>query len=170
MKTIRNVIAVTLVGATMFSLTACGGTKIEAVSESDFIDALEKYLDEDGILDYDTEEADNTYYYEGDYFIDYYKYNDADDAKDRFEEIYELYNNARSNNDLDGTYSAVSMGSYGYILLDCDSDDPSFSEGYNYGGIYWTEDVLIICIFQDDSSSGKSNIDGILDEIGYPHP
>ncbi|MBO4636574.1 MAG: hypothetical protein J5685_05435, partial [Clostridiales bacterium] len=108
MKKLKSVVALVLVGASMMSLAGCA-KKIEPLKKKDFKDALENALDidDDDYSDYDGSDYDNVWYYEDKYFIDYYQYDDEDDAADWFEDVYDDYEDMIDDKDFSGRHRAV---------------------------------------------------------------
>ena len=173
MKALRSAVALILVGSTAMSLAGCS-KKIEALSKKDFKNAIEEALDldDDDLAGLSTSDPVNIWYYEGKYFIDYYQYEDADDAEERFEDWYDDYEDMIEDKDFEGRHSGVynENGGYGYILLNGEADDDHFGEDTVYGGIYWADDTFLIILAQSDKDKYVDGINALLAELGYPKP
>lgn len=80
-KILTNVVSVVLIAGMALSIASCG-KKIEPVKDKDFKKALEESfdIDDDEYTEYEGDDYTNIYYYEHDYWIDYYQFDDEDDA------------------------------------------------------------------------------------------
>ena len=81
----KKVISVAVLGAMVLSMTGCA-KKIESVKKGDFKDAIE----EASIDDY-SDNGSNIYYYGDDFFIEFYEFDDEDDARDCWDDIIDSY-------------------------------------------------------------------------------
>ena len=182
MKTVKTIVATALAGVMLFSMAGCSVKKIEPVSSSKFNSACSEYdveLDE-----YAEEGYENLYFYNQYYYIDYFSYTDADAAEDLYEDAYGSFDHAKSGNDFSGTSRFVSMDDFKYMLFNGNSDTDGLFEplsdfyeslggeldGYVYGGIFWADDMIIVCVTTSSDKEDKDLINNILSEIGYPHP
>lgn len=172
-KAVKNIVSVVLLACMAFSLASCG-KKISPVKKKDFKSALEDSfdIDEDDYSDYDWDDYDYISYLDHDYYVVLRQYDDADDALDEFENIYDDYEDMVDDKEFKGKRSAVfnEKAGYGYILLNGESDSEDFFDDDIYGGIYWTEDEIIIVIVLSDKDKYTENVDAMLKAIGYPRP
>ena len=86
-----------------------------------------------------------------------YEYNDADDAIDQYEDIYDKFEDAAEDGDLDWYYTDV------FILVEGDIDgDYGYFAVFSYGS-----NLLIVGTEEEEH---KDDVDEILDELGFPKP
>ena len=173
----KKVISVAVLGAMALSMTGCA-KKIESVKKGDFKDAIEEVIDDSDYSD----NGSNIYYYGDNFFIEFYEFDDEDDARDCWDDIVDSYEDANDGGDFDGKRKTVNTDNYGYILLDGECEDDDFltdisgvyflngGENYYYGGIYWVEDEIIIVMTTKDKDGNREDIDTIISALGYPKP
>lgn len=173
MKTMKKVVSVILLGAMALSMAGCS-KKIQTVDKKDFKDAVKEALDADksDIRDWDNSDNENLWYYEGKFYVDMYIYDDEDDAADRFEDLYDDYQDMIKDKEFDGKSKAVMGKTYGYILLNGEvtDDDYGFAETDVYGGYFWVEDQFFIIICRSTKDKNTQQIDALLDALGFPQP
>ncbi len=174
---LKKVISVALLGAMALSIAGCA-KKIESIKAKDFKNAIEEVIDEDDYSDL----GDNIYYYGDNMFIDFYEFEDADDATDTWEDILDSYNDMTDDKKFDGSRRLVNTSNYGYILLDGECDDKNFlsdlsnvyflqsGRSYYYGGIFFVDDEIIVVMTTKDKDGNREDIDTILAAMGYPKP
>ena len=166
MKKLKQIIAVTLIGAMLLPLAGCA-KKIERIRAKDFEDALEEVFDDDDYASY----GGSVVLYESNYYIAFRTYDDDDDARDEWEDFLDDFDDMKEDKDFDGRTRRVDHDTYGYVLLDGDCDDRDFMErGYIYGGIFYVEDEIIIVLTTKDKDDYRDDIDTILRALGFPHP
>lgn len=183
MKMLKNVAAVAMAGVMIMSAAGCKALKIEKVSSGDFTSAVE---DNTGIElnEYSYEGIENLYFYNDWYYIDYFEYEDADEAKDVFEDAYDSFDSAKSHNDFSGSSKYVCVNDYGYFLFNGEVEGSGFiaplSDEYEsiassldgdvYGGVFWADDMIMVVITRSDDKEDKDYINAILSDLGYPKP
>ncbi|MCR4704094.1 MAG: hypothetical protein K5665_10585 [Saccharofermentans sp.] len=186
MKKLSSLTAAVLVGATMLSVAGCSGIRyIE--SEDTFFDALkntvgikkrdmlvhEKNTTYSGIdVEYltFTEDGNNSYCY--------VRYEDPDDAMERFENKYESFEDILGDKLFDGSNRRMINRDQGYIVLDGDLEkDTEFdgstyhlSDTHYYGGFYVNKNVYIEVYSVNGSRKDKEKIDAVLKELNLPKP
>jgi len=167
MKNLKKAVAITLIGAMLLPLAGCG-KKIEPVRARDFEAAIEEVFDDDEYMSYDG----SVFVSDDDFVIGYMKFEDEDDALDSWEDFIDDYEDMLDHKKFDGRHVFVNRDTYGYILLNGENSDRNFAEGkgYYYGGIYFTEDVLIVVITTDDRDASRQDVNTILNALGYPKP
>ena len=128
-KVLTNVVSVILIASMGLSVSGCAG-KIKPVAKKDFKKALEESfdIDDDDYTDYKGSDYDNVFYVEHDYYVEYYQFDDEDDAMDMFDEFYDRYEDMVDDKDFKGRHRSVvnDKKAYGYILLKGESDDDDF--------------------------------------------
>ena len=171
-KFVKSLVSTMLIGSMLFSFAGCS-VKFDAVKAKDFKKALEDAMDidDDDYSDYDWDDSRNIWYYHKDIRIDYYQFDDADDAYDYFEDLYDEWEDTLDDGDFDGKHKEKFKddATSGYILLNGESDNDDFYEGDIYGGIYFVDDIIIIAVCRSDKQKDMDKIDALLDAIGYSH-
>ena len=174
----KKVISVALLGAMALSVAGCA-KKIDPVKKKDFKTAIETVIDED---DYYETDNNNIYYYGDNFFIEFYQFDDADNALDTWEDILDSFESMKDHNDFDGRSSFVTTDEYGYIRLNGECEDDDFltdlsgvvflqsGESYYYGGIYYVDDEIIVVMTTKDKDGNREDIDTIISALGYPKP
>ncbi len=167
MKGVKQVVAVTLIGALLLPLAGCA-KKIERIRTKDFEDALEEVFDDDEYGTY----GGTVYVLDDHYTIAFRTFDDDDDARDEWEDILEDFDDMKDDKNFDGRTRRVDRDTYGYILLngECDDDDFVTGEDYVYGGIYYVEDEIFIIITTKDKDDYRDDINAILRALGLPRP
>ena len=167
MKSLKKIVAATLVGAMLLPLAGCA-KKIERIRAKDFEDALEEVFDDDEYGSY----SGTVYVFEDHYSIAFTTMDDDDDARDEWEDILEEFEDMKDDKDFDGRYRMVDRGTYGYIILNGECDDSHFlnGRGYYYGGVFYVEDELFIIVTDKDKDDYRDDIDTILRALGLPRP
>lgn len=167
MKMIKEIMAVTLVGAMLLPLAGCA-KKIERMRAKDFKNGIETVFDDDEYSSY----GDTISLADDDYIIAFMTADDDDDARDEWEDIVDAFQDMKDDKKFDGRTRLVDRDTYGYILLSGDCKDKDFAngKGYYYGGIFYVEDELIVVITLKDKDSCRDNIDTILRALGLPRP
>ena len=172
-KILTNVVSVVLIAGMALSIASCG-KKIEPVKAKDFKKALEESfdIDDDEYTEYEGSDYTNIYYYEHDYWIDYYQFDDEDDAFDRFDDWYDAYEDVVDGKDFSGKHRSFynEKAGYGYILLNGESEDNDFVDDKVYGGIYWSGDTFIIILVTSDKDKYVDNVTALIRALGYPKP
>ena len=116
---------------------------------------------------YDMTDLETLYYYDGSLSVDMQIYSDCDDALEDFEDLYyEMIDEFDAGN-FDGEYSYGFDGESGYVVVDGTLHDGYWNE-YSYGGIYLTENTIIIVSADSNSSSAKADVDAVITALGYP--
>ena len=116
---------------------------------------------------YDMTDLETLYYYDGSLSVDMQIYSDCDDALEDFEDLYyEMIDEFDAGN-FDGEYSYGFDGESGYVVVDGTLYDGYWNE-YSYGGIYLTENTIIIVSADSNSSSAKTDVDAVITALGYP--
>ena len=172
-KILTSVVSVVLIASMGLSIAGCA-KKIKPIKGKDFKNALEEVfdIDDDDYTEYKGSDYTDIYYYEHDYFIEYYQFDDADDAFDRFDDLYDSYEDMIEDKDFTGRHRAVynEKGGYGYILLNGESEDNDFIDDDVYGGIYWVDDTLVYVLVTSDKDKYVDNVSAMIRAIGYPKP
>ena len=167
MKMIKEIMAVTLVGAMLLPLAGCA-RKIERMRAKDFKTGIETVFDDDEYYSY----GDTIAVADDDYVIAFMTADDDDDARDEWEEIVDAFQDMKDDKKFDGRTRIVDRDTYGYILLrgDCNDKDFANGKGYYYGGIFYVEDELIVVVTLKDKDACRENVDTILRALGLPRP
>lgn len=170
-KTVRKIMSVILATSVVLPLASCG-RKIEPIDSKDFKKALEDILDIDDDEYYDWEEDDNEniWYYDSNIIVDFYIYEDEDDAYDYFEDQYDEYEDMMDDKDFSGKSKAVFTDTYGYILLDGEADTKNWLDDDYYGGIYYAGDMVVRIFTTSTKDAKKETVDELLSELGLPKP
>ena len=186
MNKLRGLAAAFLAGAMMLSVAGCSGVKyIE--DEDKFFDALEKTADirkKDTILHekntiFDGDDVEYIIFAEdGDNYYLYVRYEDEDDAMDRFEEFFEDFEDALDDDVFDGANMRALSKTKGSVVLNGDFEDGVELSGFDkfyddtgfYGGVYVNKNVYIEVYSLDGSKRDKEKIDTFLKTIGMPKP
>lgn len=172
-KAIKTIVSVVLLASMAFSIAGCA-KKIEPVKKKDFKDALEEVfdIDEDDYSDYDWDDYTNIYYYDHDYRVEMYQFDDEDDALEMFEDLYDEYEDMIEDKEFKGKKKGVfnEKAGYGYILLNGESESDEFYDDDIYGGFYWSGDTIIVVIVLSDKDKYTDNIDAMIRALGYPKP
>lgn len=181
MKNIKKILSVVMIVAMMTSLVSCKSFKV--VDDGDFEDAIEEIYDEEvmeisgddienaGLDEYDMEKFLSLI--EEDVSIAYAEFEDEEAARDFFEdEYYKDFEDMIKDDDFEGSHSSGLNNSRGYILFEGEADgDGEWEETDEiYGGIYWTENMVIIAIAYSDKKSDIEDMNEFLDMLGLPTP
>ena len=174
----KGIVSVALVGSMLMSVAGCASFNL--ISYKDFKKALEDAvnLDDDDIREYKNSTVDGNdtkheiYATDGKCAYMFIEFDDADDAVDYFEDVYDEFEDTVKDDDFDGSYKkAYSESSQtGYILVNGDSDNDDFMDGKCYGGIFLKENTIVVVMANSQKSSDIEDIDAVLDAIGYPKP
>ena len=167
MKNVKKVVAAVLTGAMLLPLAGCA-KKIERIKARDFENAIEEVFDDDDYSSYDG----LIYVIDDDYIITFATLDDDDDARDRWEDILDDFDDMKDDKKFDGRTVRVDREEYGYILLNGESSDRHFMNGrcYAYGGIFYVEDEVFVILTNKDKDSYREDIDTILRALGLPRP
>jgi len=170
-KTVKKIMSVILATSVVLPLAACG-KKIEPVKAKDFKKALEESLDidDDEYYDWDDEDDENIWYSDSNIVIDFYIYEDEDDAYDLFEDLYDEYQDMMDDKDFSGKSKAVFTDTYGYITLNGEADTKHWLDDDIYGGIYYAGDMVAYIYTTSTKDAKKETIDDLLGELGFPKP
>lgn len=173
MKTMKRIVSVAMAGVMMMSLAGCG-KNWKNVDKKAFKAALEDVADIDDPYDYGSyyegSKHDIDAYY-GDYRYEWIEFKDADDAMDFFEDrIYDYFEDMIDDDDFDGKYSYKLTDTYGYILVNGESDSDDFYEGDIYGGFYVRDNIVVRVYVRSDKEKKINKINEFLRAIGYPTP
>lgn len=172
-KAIKSIVSITLLASMAFSMAGCA-KKITPVKKNDFKDAIEEVfdIDDDDYWEYDGDDYTSISYYDHDYYVVMYQYDDADDALDDFEDIYDNYEDMVEDKEFKGKKKAVfnEKAGYGYIVLNGESESDDFYDDDIYGGIYWADDTVIVVLVLSDKDKYTENIDAVISALGYPKP
>jgi len=177
-KMTKGIISVVLAGSMMMSLAGCANFNL--ITYKDFKKALEDALDmdDDDIREYKNSSVDGNetkhevYANDGKCRYAFIEFDDADDAVDYFEEVYDEFEDTLKDDDFDGSYKKAynENAQTGYILLNGDSDNDDFMDGKVYGGVFLKENTIVIVMANSQKSSDMEDIDAMLSAIGYPKP
>ncbi len=181
MKNIKKILSVVMIVAMMVSLVSCKSFKV--VDDGDFEDAIEEIYDEEvyeisgddleyiGLDEYDMEKFLSLI--DEDVSIGYAEFEDEEAARDFFEdEYYKDFEDMIDDGDFEGSHSSGLNNSRGYILFEGEADgDGEWEETDEiYGGIYWTENMVIMAIAYSDKKSDIEDMNEFLDMLGLPTP
>ena len=188
MKRLKAIAAVALACATLLSFAGCSNFKV--IDDEDvFFDALENAvsIDKDETLyDRNTElGGDKVEYYiytsDGDNFYTYIRYKKADDAMDRFDEVYQDFEEVKSDGNLEGSHTMSERKTRGSIVFNGEvigdnvikffhMNQHFYEDTEIYGGVYVKDNVYIEAYSVNGSKRDKEKITKFLKEIGYPKP
>ena len=179
MKVMNKVLAVTMVGTMLLSVTSCA-KKFNKIDEDDLMDAFEDVFDWEEDYDYheikdyevrgtNFDDVDDPYIYEDCYHLQgaefrdedymtyaYFAYNEFEEAKDA-DEYFENYYNvwAKDKKDVEQAYH---KGSWGYYI--------ESNEKEAFSAMYYIEDtVLEVSSYDED---GIKQVKELLKSFGYP--
>ena len=150
-------------------IASYGFGSLHPITLNDFENALGNY-DSDYYDSYTYDGIEIGRYFPYGITFRYSSFDDIDEARDCFEQTYDIFEDLVDNNEFDGAYNSYYEGNYGYILFDGDSNDMEYLGDHLYGGIYLSENVVVYAIATDDSSSYRQKVDEFLAVIGYPIP
>lgn len=193
MKGFKRVMAATLSVAMIAAVTGCSKIEFSTIKAKDFAKALEKVDIEE--LDWDDYWwEDQTYFtasgddvpskYRSDYDGDivavvdgqgddgteylFLQYEDEDDAHDYFEQIYDLFSDAKEDKEISGSIRMSLTDDTGYVLvngeIEIDGDDVDV-----YVAVYFVDDIYVSCVSYDADDDVIEEVNTVLDEIGYSH-
>ena len=172
-KVLTSIVSVVLIASMGLSVAGCA-KKIKPVTKKDFKKALEETfdIDDDDYGDYDGDDYVHISYGDHDYDVEFYQFDDDDDAFDMFDDLYDAYEDMIEDKDFTGKHRAVynEKAAYGYILLNGEADDKHFFDDDIYGGIYWSGDTIIIVLVTSDKDKYVDNVSTMIRAIGYPKP
>lgn len=163
MKSMKKVFAVVMIGAMGFSFAACGGKKAKQLTAKEFKKAMkaEDYTVEDGHDD-DFEEYLIAVDEDGEIQVNFYLFEDSDEAKDFFDEGFDYMEEMKDDEDLDG--SVKKSGSKFVADLEGEVDDEDF-------GIYVvcvrSGEMAITATTYETDSKTKKKVDAIIDTLCY---
>lgn len=181
MKNIKKILSVVMIVAMMVSLVSCKSFKV--VDDGDFEDAIEEIYDEEvmeisgddiensGRNEYDIEKFLSLI--DEDVSIAYVEFEDEEAALDFFEDkYYKDFEDMIEDDDFEGSHSSGLNNSRGYILFEGEADGEGEWEDTDeiYGGIYWTENMVILAIANSDKKSDIEDMNEFLDMLGLPTP
>lgn len=181
MKNIKKILSVVMIVAMMVSLVSCKSFKV--VDDGDFEDAIEEIYDEEvmeisgddiensGRNEYDIEKFLSLI--DEDVSIAYVEFEDEEAALDFFEDkYYKDFEDMIDDGDFEGSHSSGLNNSRGYILFEGEADGEGEWEDTDeiYGGIYWTENMVILAIANSDKKSDIEDMNEFLDMLGLPTP
>ena len=178
MKVMNKVLAVTMIGAMLFSVTSCA-KKFKKIDDDDLIDAFEDIFDwEEGYdyresKDYDLwgtnfEDVDDPYIYdvkyvqgaefnEEDYmtyaYVAYAEFEDKEEAEEYFLLYYDVW--AKDKKDVEQAYH---KGDWGYFIESNEKD--------HFSAYYFVEDTVVEVSSFDEE--GVKQLKQLLKSFGYP--
>lgn len=174
----KGIVSVALAGSIMMSVAGCAS--FNQITHKEFKSALEDALkmDDGDYTEYKNSSVggDDTkhevYAVDGKCRYAFIEFEDVDDAKDYFEDIYDEFEDTIKDDDFKGSYKKAYSDSSatGYILVDGDSDNDDFMDGKCYGGIFLKENTIVVVMANSNKSSDMDDIDAMLSAIGYPKP
>ena len=178
MKKFKMVLACAMTGVMLLSVSGC--SSVPLIDDEDvFIDALDSVagIDEDDCIVYDDgDEVDGSdteyelYYYDKVSYV-YIRFEDAEDAHDYFEDMYDDVSDLKDDDEFEGSSKLMLTDSQGYVLLDgdIDCDDSSdYSDGHYYGGIYLRDNVVISIYTDSSGKSKKADVDDFVKTLKLP--
>ena len=180
---IRNLVITSVVCALVLAVSGCGA-KNNAMAEiaQDFGGTLQDKLgaSADDIHSEDASEFHNANAYEGTYYIctdsdmptlESRVYNDADEAREYFEEIYDIFTQAFGDG-FDGDCQYALNDNSGYIVVDGSlSGSNIFGDRYMsgeelYAGLYYYDNAVIVIAPRNDA--GNSEVEDVISRLGLP--
>ena len=164
MKTMKKVFAVVLVGAMGLSLAACGGKKAKQITAKEFKKTMkaEDYTVSDGHDD-DYEEYLIAVDEDQEIQVNYYLFEDADDAKDYFDEGVDTMKEWKDEDDLDGSVKK----SGNKFVADLSGEDDDGDEGGIYLVCVRSGEMVITATTYETDSKTKKKVDAIIDKLCY---
>ena len=164
MKTMKKVFAVVLVGAMALSLCACGGKKAKQLTAKEFKKTMkaEDYTVTNGDDD-DFEEYLVAVDEDGEIQVNYYLFEDSDDAKDFFDEGVDSMKELKDEEDLDG--SVKKSGTK--FVADLSGEDDEGEEYGMYLVCVRSGEMVITATTNETDSKTKKKVDAIVDTLCY---
>lgn len=180
---IRNLVITATVCALVLAVSGCDA-KSDAMAEiaQDFGGTLQDKLgaSADDILSEDASEFNNANAYEGTYYIctdsdmpaiESRVYDNADEAREYFEGIYDIFSQAYGDG-FDGDCQYALNDNSGYIVVDGPvSGGNIFGERYMFGddlyaGLYYYDNAVIVITPRNDA--GNSEVEDVISRLGLP--
>ena len=164
MKYTKRILVLVLAFAMIFTLVACAKKPIDYKKFKDVL--------EDDKFDFDVTKGSpgkdiDKYYYasdeDGDYFVTYTLYEDADDAEDEIEDYLDEIKDAKDDDEFDGKISESGSGKYKKIVVNGEHED----DGDMYVVIIRSNDMLIMAGTQSTKKRDVAEIDKIVKALGY---
>ena len=188
MKRLKAFAATVLACATLLSFAGCSNFKL--IDDEDiFFDALENTVN---IEKNETRHEKNSelngdkveyYIYtgDGDNFYTYIRYKKADDAMDRFDEVYQDFEEVKDDDNFEGSHSMTELKTRGSIVFNGETigdnvihffhmNQHFFEDTKIYGGVYVKDNVYIEAYSVNGSKRDKEKINKFLKELGLPKP
>ena len=106
---------------------------------------------------------DTLMYFSDDLSVTAMGFDSSSDAAEYYEDAYNMLLDVIGYQEIDGEFIYYFDGQTGYILIDGELHDE-----YSYGGIYLSEDIILIITVGDRSET--DSVDEFLNAIGYPTP
>ena len=162
MKNLKKLTALALIGAMVLSLAGCGEKKITGKE-------FKKILKDE---DFEVIEGDDDDYEEnytaisedGDVIIQYYLFEDKDDAKDDFEDGYEDLKDAKDDDEFEGTLKK--SGNRSTVKGEFD-DNKMYGDSELYMVCIRVDEMMIVALTADTSKSAVKDVDEALKALGY---
>ncbi len=190
MKRVKSLLAILVSAAMVFAITGCrddkrenddetrGGAVTVARLGADFADIVSDELGVDDIETGDPSGWSNSSAFEGVFYsaryrdchIDCYVYDDAQEAHDKFQRMYDGFNDGMNFDVFEGEYEALMDDDNGYFVISATNVGTDVfgsrfrvADGF-YAGYYY-EDNTIICFIPDSSMDG---VEEAISAFGLP--
>lgn len=190
MKKVKRLLAI-LVSATMvFSIAGCQEDKREVDEETGYGSVTVAQLGDDfedivsdelGVDDFETGDPSgwsNTNAYEGVFYsakyrdchIDCYVYDNAQEAHDKFQSMYDTFNDGMNFDVFEGEYEALMDDDNGYFVISAtnvgtDVFGSRFRTADEFYAGYYYEDNTIICFIPENTMDG---VEEAISTFGLP--
>ena len=183
MKNTKKLLALLVSASMVFAIAGCqDDTRSESVTVSqlgeDFVDIVS---DELGVDDFETGDPSgwsNSSAYEGEFYsaryrdchIDCYIYDDAQAAHDKFQSMYDNFNDGMNFDVFEGEHEALMADDNGYFVISAtnlgtDVFGSRFRTADEFYAGYYYEDNTIICFIPDSSMDG---VEEAISTFGLP--
>ena len=157
----KKFMALGLVLVMGFSLVACGKKPIDP-------DDFEEIMEDMDYLVYESEGGKKVdeYWYaydeDNEYNVSLTIYDDKDDAKDEFEDMLEDIEDAKEDEDFEGTIKKSGMGNYKKVVINGENDG---DEAYMV--VIRSDNMILLVMASDNGKSDVKEVNKILKELGY---
>ena len=166
MKLMKQIGSIVVVGALLFSLTACGGKKAKKISGEDFTKELEgmsysvadlSEYDEDSKTNIMASNEDGTILYT------YYEFNSTQDADKFFDDGYEQMSTVKEMPD----YSGKINKSGDKFTVNATFKDDEGNDSSTYIVCVKAEDMVIVALTENNSDEVVKSVDKTIDTLCY---
>ena len=190
MKNTKKLLALLVSASMVFAIAGCQDDKREEEEDTrsesvtvaqlgeDFVDLVS---DELGVDDFETGDPSgwsNSSAYEGEFYsvryrdchIDCYIYDDAQAAHDKFQSMYDSFNDGMNFDVFEGEYEGLMADDNGYFVISAtnlgtDVFGSRFRTADEFYAGYYYEDNTIICFIPDSSVDG---VEEAISTFGLP--